>query len=644
VTKNLGWDQSLHGAMQRGIKFLSNEQKRDGGYEGQAGPSGQPFTPSTINPNVFFTSLIVNALAAVQGTGSICQAGTQFLLGQRSTDWRWNYWIRDSSMAVTNPYPDDLDDTACALSALSSYDPALVDSDALGHIAHTLITVEKATGGPYRTWLTQPAANAKGSDIDVAVNANVGYMLSQHAVSLPKLNKYLSHALISDNLGSAYYVTIVPSLYFMSRWYRGKYLALLRTYILRELADTHHETNPLQLGMLISAGCNTDIPKHLLKPAAAKLVALEHSGKWAAEPLYQDPDMNGVGMYAGSRTLTTAFVIEALSAYMSDTSPRHATSTAILPVKKSPELQLLGLNAESPLHKQYVAYTNIFAQQDAFEQISTIAEITAVACHKRVPHTVLDGLNHASIDGWVAYSIYDDFLDGEGKPVQLGVANTALRRMLKAFEQAVPDPEYHQLVQRTLNIVDDANTWETAHARSDITGSDVHIVSLPDYGTYDQLAQKSAGHMLASCGVLVALGYAADGPEAALLQKYFHHYLIARQLNDDAHDWEVDIMNGHLSAVVTLILNGTSLPAIISASQIPDLRVKFWETTIAQVAALIHTHTKAALDALDACTFLHSTTVFKKWVQSLEYAATKALEERDETQKFINAFTDADPR
>jgi hypothetical protein len=69
--------------MQRGIKFLSNEQKRDGGYEGQAGPSGQPFTPSTINPNVFFTSLIVNALAAVQGTGSI-KLARSFYLGSEA--------------------------------------------------------------------------------------------------------------------------------------------------------------------------------------------------------------------------------------------------------------------------------------------------------------------------------------------------------------------------------------------------------------------------------------------------------------------------------------------------------------------------------------------------------------------------------
>ncbi len=60
---------------------------------------------------------------------------------------------------------------------------------------------------------------------------------------------------------------------------------------------------------------------------------------------------------------------------------------------------------------------------------------------------------------------------------------------------------------RTLDTVDAANTWEYLHARATVNNNVITYISLPDYGDYRQLAERSWGHMLAASGVLCLAGY-----------------------------------------------------------------------------------------------------------------------------------------
>jgi len=45
-------------------------------------------------------------------------------------------------------------------------------------------------------------------------------------------------------------------------------------------------------------------------------------------------------------------------------------------------------------------------------------------------------LGQANVLGWLAYTIYDDFLDEEGKPELLPLANMYLRRLIYIYDTA----------------------------------------------------------------------------------------------------------------------------------------------------------------------------------------------------------------
>jgi hypothetical protein len=632
----------LEAAIQSGLTFLATQQGSDGGFLGHASADKDDFTDYHEHPTVFFTALIMSCLEEVAGGQEIKQKATGFLLRHASPQWSWNYWIPGSPDATSRPYPDDLDDTACALAALHSYDPGLLDGAVLGHLAQALTANEAAPGGPYETWLIDRTANPKWQDVDLAVNANIGYLLARLGVYLPSLEIFITSALQAKTLKSSYYCGEIPLLYFMARWYRGD---ALRRRIAKALFMINNQTNSLDGALLLSAGIQVGLGRQSLAPAARRLVEQQHQkGFWPASALYYEPLVKGVKYYAGSEALTTAFALEALSNF--ERQQPAVPDRLQAPVNRHPGIIGYALSeaqniSDPSLRRHYRALIRGLAKADDDRQISGMASLVARACNRPIVPKTVRRLNLASLHGWIAYTIYDDFLDNEGAPERLSLANLALRRSLASFRAALPSDEaFAGLVADTFDQVDGANNWEISHTRPVIKNGHLQLSHLPDHGNYSQLARRSWGHMLAASGVLYGLGYAADSPEVLALQDFFHHFLIARQLNDDAHDWEDDLSRGQLTAVVSLLLGESlTLPTRLNIeAEIENLRLQFWQTTIVSVAELITQHLQAARRALASCDAIEDKTTFESWLLALDSATELALHERQETYKFMAAY------
>jgi geranylgeranyl pyrophosphate synthase len=164
---------------------------------------------------------------------------------------------------------------------------------------------------------------------------------------------------------------------------------------------------------------------------------------------------------------------------------------------------------------------------------------------------------------------------------------------------------------------------------------------LPQYGDYTQLAERSWGHTLTASGVLMAAGSAPASQELVQLQRFFRHFLIARQLNDDAHDWEDDLRCGHITAVVALLLGSESHKGIRLklANHIGSLRERFWEETIVQVTQLIQEHIGTAREALAACPAIQHPEQLLSWIDKLERSAQAVIDGRTEAKRFIATMT-----
>ncbi|MDB5170001.1 MAG: hypothetical protein JWN82_397 [Candidatus Saccharibacteria bacterium] len=617
------------------ITYLRDQQAADGSFGGLASPTIEPFAAKRKQATIFPTMLILDCLHDAVGAEDVRLKATKYLQSQVSTQGSWNYWDKASQAKRQEPYPDDLDDTACALAALARSDPNWLTGFRLGQFARLLVAAEGKPGGPYNTWLINTAKAPQWQHVDLAVNANIGYALSLQSVELAGLTNYLDAAIEAGSLTSDYYVGEAPVLYFLSRWYKGSQLAALRAKV-TQLITGQAVKSALQQALLLSAGCKVGLAKAQLRPLAEALQASCSAGHWPAAALYVDPVYNKQQHFGGSKALTTAFALEALTAYDS-----LVTDAPVVITRRRGEPRLMvqvkkdaASITNTALRHRYLDTARQVMYDAAGEQITAAATLVAQAGGWTIPSTTLTQLNLASVNGWMAYTIYDDVLDGQGEVDQINVANLALRRSLGHFMAAIPDdPKFAELVTATFDTIDGANDWEQQHARAVVKNGQLQLQTLPDYGDYTQLAERSLGHSLAACAVAYLHHGSLDHRQVVDLQTFFKHFLIARQLNDDAHDWEADLQAGQLSAIVTMLLRDKH-----TVPPIDDLRQHFWQHTIGETAALIREHIRAAQQVLDGLADQLDPTVFMGWLDTLEASVTAALQGRDEALQFIQAY------
>jgi hypothetical protein len=281
----------------------------------------------------------------------------------------------------------------------------------------------------------------------------------------------------------------------------------------------------------------------------------------------------------------------------------------------------------------------------------------------RISEELLIQLGAANLYGWIAYTIYDDFLDEEGDSRVLPVANVCHREAVLIFNSVGHvDASYNfaRFARKTMDIIDDANAWETMNCRLDARNANTkaaksagkNIISIPDFADYAQLANRSLGHTLGPAAILFNLSYAENSRQFSEVMNFFKHYIIARQLNDDAHDWEDDLRRGQINSVSALILSdsalrgagtdtkGASLEA--DADMVFDmekLRHIFWNKTIVEVCRKTIRQVNLSRKSLKKAGIIKDTKIFDKMLSQIEKLVEKTLEERKQTLSFLRAYS-----
>ncbi|MDB5160237.1 MAG: hypothetical protein JWO99_500 [Candidatus Saccharibacteria bacterium] len=159
-------------------------------------------------------------------------------------------------------------------------------------------------------------------------------------------------------------------------------------------------------------------------------------------------------------------------------------------------------------------------------------------------------LGVANIYAWIAYTIYDDFIDEEGSPPQLSLANIMHRLSYQAYTQKFSAQT--DFINLHYDSVDNSNLWELENCRFIVKDGYIFIDNPPDYGDGDFLAQRSVGHVLGP-KLLLKLNKTPIAQEKSL-NDALNKYLIARQIGDDVKDWKEDLKNGHINYVVSKLL------------------------------------------------------------------------------------------
>ena len=132
--------------LNKGLEYLSSAQQKDGSFLSLSSPSEDNFSNAIIYQTTFLNIFILLFLTDLSKTDSlfiISKKLKTFLLSQKTEFWSWNYLTRDSLDSKNKIYPDGLDVTFCALTALSRYDKNLITSAIFVNIVQMLTATEK---------------------------------------------------------------------------------------------------------------------------------------------------------------------------------------------------------------------------------------------------------------------------------------------------------------------------------------------------------------------------------------------------------------------------------------------------------------------------------------------------------------------
>jgi hypothetical protein len=569
------------------VQRLKEVQLPDGSFVGTRWKNGIQDQGPVRLPMVCTAWIVIwlEEIATSPEERQIVEKALEFLDGRQVSKGGWSFDGSDSL--------PDLDTTMVVLRALSSRG---INGSHVAVIANMLTSHEVDEGGPYRS-------SFEDQNLDPAVNLNVALCLRTQDVELENLDAYLG-ASLEARTPSRRYLSDDFFSYLFACWSRNK----------KQQDD-----------------------------------ALDRFARTpSSQPFVRDWEQADEVWYGGSALSAAAALMRTAKCtiFESDQVERGNVVTHIakqVDAYWEQRISLLPLGIQDATKELF----RLIRDEDAENAIAGLPALFVEAFDvSKVSEEMLVRLGVATVAGWMAYTVYDDILDDESDPRQLSAANIAFREMVRMFTELGVEldgfaTKFHEVMDR----IDAANQWEVTHCRAMIDDDSLMIDHLPDYGDGSCLAERSLGHALAALAILMSKG-GVSLVEIEAVERWFIGYLAARQMNDDAHDWEEDLRRGHLNSVGVCILHAwqeehgrsTEGAQRISLSAIPEMRELFWKKILPLVSERVLTLTATAREAMTCSVFVHSPRL-EKMLQSVERPAQKAIDDHRESQRFVEVFT-----
>ncbi len=191
-------------ALERGARWLSANQRKDGSFSSTIHRSARLEDPGQEEFAVFPTLLILRSLRRLPGFQVLRERAGAFVLGAKRPGGTWSYWYRDPPFHV----PPDVDDTALALT---------VTRDLLTPAQRAEIVVRLAQNrddcGLFWTWFDVPEHN----DTDLVVNVNVIGALGEGSFTDAAI-RLIQARLGCDPDGCTYYYPTKSALAYALAW------------------------------------------------------------------------------------------------------------------------------------------------------------------------------------------------------------------------------------------------------------------------------------------------------------------------------------------------------------------------------------------------------------------------------------------
>lgn len=622
-----------------GLNYLQDEQFSDGHFPGVLCSPNDGGTTQTLLPSVLIATAL-SSLKQIESAQQIILHIATFLLTQRDIDGSWNYCIASDEHSH-HQHPNDMDDTALAYASIIASDSLYGTSSIMAELVHLMTSVEVHEGGPYNTWIADFSHDEHWADVDIAVNANIAYLLALLDVVLPEMTIYFDDCISTNAIQSQYYESPITTLYFLSRTYTGAYKQACIDLILGEQIAGHWQT-PLTTALALCALYRFGVPLNEYGAAVDYLSNTAEDNHWADEPFSVNRTINATPLYQGSAALTTAVCIEALSYAIQSSDPtpftaipflfeRDAIVTAYRVHSKglSPEFSLLAERAlndllDHPFLRESMVLPYLFARAQGTHAISD--------------HT-LHQLGLANLYGWIGYTVLDTIMDDEFDKHVLPFSMYCIRQLVSIYREVLPGTLY-TTIEDILNQTDLAYMHEYS-ARLVLNDNGIALGTLAPRHTIPTY-QKSLAHALPVLAILLLEGHAPDGDALMRMRTFFEQYLHIRQYSDDAHDLIEDLTAGQLTHVLYDVLTEykKAYPHAVTINPKTDettLLELFWRIVFPSIYEAMLESAQTAKQALSGIE-LRDPSYFIQLIDELVMQQERIFEERTRMYQFLAAY------
>ncbi len=556
------------------MRQIEKLQTCDGTFPAFIKETGEPA------PSIFPTLFCSNLLASMKSSkaNALAAKSSDLVLRSKSIDGTWNYLVSSSLAQMPDKkYPDDLDDTSEAISLLQKTGGKDLEG-AVSQFASVLKKQDVSFGGPFNTWIVDDKQNTHWQDIDPVVNAHILECAGLFGVKLPNVKTYLENCIIHDNYSSKYYDSRINVLWNILQAIDISRLEESRLSVL-ELCKSElslHSNDPLSAAMLLFCMIEVKANNDLIEDAHYQLMALEPF--WpTTQSLYIEKIGDGKIFHAGSPSITLAVVAHALEAYeeyeksfkqeRAEICQNICTDPSDSCVSSATELILRSKLIRSDASKNEVA--TAIEELCSKPKIKSLIELPIKADNVLEDRAGLGGEKLTKyvalgMAGWAAWTYIDDLRDNDtcSRVIQVKnseEANCPLCRLDQEFGGVTgkKEPSRKVVMSSILLSIFYSILGEVCPKRENYDCM-LEIIGKMEQANMDEafrppnpkdpddpiepMAWKSMGAAIPLLAYMMDLG----APKAQLetLKEYFYNLILARQISDDACDWQEDMLTG----------------------------------------------------------------------------------------------------
>ncbi len=396
-----------------------------------------------------------------------------------------------------------------------------------------MIKIERKPGGPYKTWYVSTEKKySSWHDVDPIVNANLLYLSTLYGIKLTSLERYIYKCLENNKYSSQYYPYSLIFVFLLSRSaQKNNNLSKKLHKVLDQIKFESLKPIEKIFFLLSSAYLGRDLKdKHL-----QEVLDLQNSdGSFPPFPFcYDFARTDGASTYAGSSIITSALILELLLVL---SSKNNST-------EKDKEANQAGF--EKRVQKYFKEYKKASKKEssidESFDKILQIPIATALSIKKKLnvkEEQTLFNLSLGLFFSWSGYTLFDHILDGQLSSLASAKAQKLVELGWKYLEKLFYFKNFKNEIIEAFLDCDEVYEWEATKPSK--------------IGSFDYIEKRMQPFLVALKFVPLFLGM--NKKIAEKIYKIYKTKMIIDQINDDSHDWEVDLKEGRNTYVLSLLM------------------------------------------------------------------------------------------